>query len=278
MKIIMKGITFSYSSSLVLDEIYMELLPAEILCIVGPNGSGKSTLLRCIDQILKPKKGSILLDGKDINHMGKMEIARYMGYVPQSSSNAFPATVFDAVLMGRRPHLGWRSSDNDIDKVSEALKLLDIENFALRDFSEISGGERQKVLLARAIAQEADVLLLDEPTSNLDVRHQLEVMNIVEKLVKEKGISAIITIHDLNLASKYADRVIILNEGKIYGAGDPLSVLIPENITSAYGVDVIVKNEFGRPYIIPVRPSDVSDFPAAIVSQREYAATVKTGN
>jgi len=145
-----------------------------------------------------------------------MEIAKEMGYVPQTTARVFPATVFDTVLMGRRPHLGWKSSEEDIDKVLEVLELLGIMEFSMRDFNEISGGQQQKVLIARALAQEADVLLLDEPTSNLDIRHQLEVMDIMKGIVKKKGISAIVAIHDLNLASRYTDRLLMMNGGRIF--------------------------------------------------------------
>ena len=224
-----------------------------MLSVVGPNGAGKSTLLRCIDRILKPQRGDILLDGRDIKEMHLMELARRMGYIPQSSAQVFPATVFDTVLMGRRPHLGWRSSEQDVEKVLDILKLLGIVKFAMRDFDELSGGQQQKVLIARALAQEPDILLLDEPTSNLDIRHQLEVMEIIKKLVVEKGISAIMAVHDLNLASRFADKVIMMNGGSIVSAGDPPSVLSPKNIASVYGVEVEVVNRKGAPFIVPIR-------------------------
>ena len=254
MKLKVKNVEFSYASTPILENVCMELAPSEILGIVGPNGAGKSTLLRCIDRILKPQRGSILLDGQEIKEMSRMEIARRMGYVPQTSQRVFPATVFDTVLMGRRPHLGWRSNEQDVEKVLEILKLLEIVEFALRDFNEISGGQQQKVLIARALAQEADVLLLDEPTSNLDIKHQLEAMDIIKKLVKEKGISAIMAIHDLNLGSRYSDEIVMLNGGSIFDAGNPSSVLTPENIKQVYGVEAVVRNESGRPYIVPIRP------------------------
>lgn len=254
MNLKIKDMSFSYASSPILKDICMELAEGEILGIMGPNGSGKSTLIRCIDRILKPQKGSILLDEREIRDMSRVEIAKRLGYVPQSSSHAFPVTVFDTVLMGRRPHLGWRSNERDIEKVVEALKLLGIEDFALREFNEISGGEQQRVLLARALAQEADVLLLDEPTSNLDVRHQLEVMEIIKNLVIKKELSAIMAIHDLNLASRYADRVVMLNRGRIFAAGDPISVFTPQNIAHVYGVESLVKNDNGELYIVPIRP------------------------
>ncbi|NQE05268.1 Cobalamin import ATP-binding protein BtuD, partial [ANME-1 cluster archaeon GoMg1] len=157
-------------------------------------------------------------------------------------------------LMGRRPHLGWRSSEKDTEKVLEMLQMLNTEEFAMRDINELSGGQQQKVFIARALTQEPDVLLLDEPTSNLDIRHQLEVMDIIKNIVRERGISAIMAIHDLNLASRYADRIIMMNSGKIFSTGDPVSVLTPDNIKHVYGVEVKVNNHDERPYIVPIRP------------------------
>ncbi len=254
MKLKVKNIEFGYNSTPVLEDVSMELDRSEIVGIVGPNGAGKSTLIRCIDRILTPGGGSILLDGTDISKMTRMEIAKEMGYVPQTTTRVFPATVFDTVLMGRRPHLGWKSSEEDVDKVIEVLELLGIMEFAMRDFNEISGGQQQKVLIARALAQEADILLLDEPTSNLDIRHQLEVMDIMKGIVQNKGISAIVAIHDLNLASRYTDRLLMLNGGRIFAAGAPESVLTVENIRRAYGVEARVLSDGERPYIIPIRP------------------------
>lgn len=254
MKLKVKNVEFSYNSTPVLENISMDLERSEVIGIVGPNGAGKSTLIRCIDRILTPRGGIILLDENDISKMTRMEIAKEMGYVPQTTARVFPATVFDTVLMGRRPHLGWKSSEEDIDKVLEVLELLGIMEFSMRDFNEISGGQQQKVLIARALAQEADVLLLDEPTSNLDIRHQLEVMDIMKGIVKKKGISAIVAIHDLNLASRYTDRLLMMNGGRIFASGNPESVLTVENIRRAYGVEALVKSDGKRPYIIPVRP------------------------
>ncbi len=253
-KLKIKDVGFSYASVPVLNGICIELTASEMLGIVGPNGAGKSTLIRCIDRILKPQRGSILLDGQDIKEMHLMELARKIGYIPQSTSQIFPATVFDTVLMGRRPHLGWRSSEKDTEMVLEMLQMLNIEEFAMRDINELSGGQQQKVFIARALTQEPAVLLLDEPTSNLDIRHQLEVMDIIKNIVREKGIAAIMAIHDLNLASRYADRIVMMNGGEIFDAGDAASVLTPENIKHVYDVEVEVPNHGGRPYIVPIRP------------------------
>ena len=254
MKLKVRDVEFGYTSVPILKDVCIELAESEVLGVVGPNGAGKSTLIRCIDRILKPQRGSILLDGRDINEMRLMELAKRMGYVPQSTSQIFPATVFDTVLMGRRPYLGWRSSEKDEEKVLDVLQMLNIENLAMRDINELSGGQQQKVFIARALVQEPDVLLLDEPTSNLDIRHQLEVMEIITSIVREKKISAIMAIHDLNLASRYADRIVMLNGGTIIDAGNPSSVLTPENIKQVYGVEAVVRNESERPFIVPIRP------------------------
>jgi iron complex transport system ATP-binding protein len=254
MKLKVKDVEFSYGSVHVLKDVSIELAASEMLGVVGPNGAGKSTLLRCIDRILSPQKGCILLDERDIKKMSRMELAKKIGYIPQSASQVFPATVFDTVLMGRRPHLGWRSSEEDTEMVLETLQMLNIEDLAMRDINELSGGQQQKVFIARALTQEPDVLLLDEPTSNLDIRHQLEVMDIIKNIVREKQISAIMAIHDLNLAARYTDRIIMMNGGTIFAAGEPFSVLTTKNIKQAYGVEVEVNDHGGRPYIVPIRP------------------------
>jgi len=248
-----KDMEFNYASVPVLKKICIELAASEMLSVVGPNGAGKSTLLRCIDRILSPQKGCILLDGQDIKKMSRMELAQKMGYIPQSTTQVFPATVFDIVLLGRRPHVGWRSSEEDTEKVLETLQMLNIEDLSMRDINELSGGQQQKVFIACALTQEPDVLLLDEPTSNLDIRHQLEVMDIIKNIVIEKQISAMMAIHDLNLAARYADRIIMMNSGKIFSAGDPVSVLTPENIKHVYGVESEVIDKRGRPHIVPIR-------------------------
>lgn len=255
MRLRVKDVEFSYRSVRVLNGVSMELAESEMLGIVGPNGTGKSTLIRCLNRILSPQKGTVLLDVWDIKKMSLMELARKIGYIPQTTSQVFPATVFDTILMGRRPHVGWRSSEKDTEKVLEMLRLLNIEEFAMRDINELSGGQQQKVFIARALTQEPDILLLDEPTSNLDIRHQLEVMDIIKNIIRKKGISAIMAIHDLNLAARYSDRVLMMNSGKIFAAGNPSSVLTPANIRDVYGVEADVTNnsDNGRPYIVPIR-------------------------
>ena len=255
MKLILKDLEFGYSSRPILKKISMELRPSEMLGVIGPNGSGKSTLIQCIDGLLKPKNGSILLDGTDIKGISRREMAKKVGYVPQTSSRSFfPSTVLDTVLMGRRPHLGWRSTGTDVKKAIKVLRLMGIEDLAMNDINQLSGGQQQKVLIARALAQEPSVLLLDEPTSNLDIKHQLEVVEIIREMVMERDISAIMAVHDLNLASKYTDRIIMMKEGNIVDQGTPSEVLTPENIRSVYGVVAeVINNNGGKPHIIPVK-------------------------
>jgi iron complex transport system ATP-binding protein len=250
--ITIKNLTFSYNSHKILDDLNIVIEKSEILSLVGPNGSGKTTLIKCIDRILKPK-GSILLDGQDIVRMSRQDVARQIGYVPQSSSTPLATTVFDTVLMGRMPHIGWRVADADLEKVADVLERLHLEDLAMRDFSQLSGGQKQKVLIARALAQDPAMLLLDEPTSNLDMKHQLEVMETVSSLVKEKKISAVMAIHDLNLASRFSDKLVMLKNGKVYAAGESKSLLNECNIGKVYGIEAMVLNALGRPYIVPIR-------------------------
>jgi len=248
-----KDIIFGYDSNPILENVNFEIAPSRLVPIVGPNGSGKSTLIKCIDRIVSPQGGSILIDRKDVTKMSRMDVARYLSYVPQSSVRIFPTNVFDTILMGRRPHIGWLGSEGDEEKVWDVLRLLNIERLAMSNFNELSGGQQQKVLIARALVQEAEVMLLDEPTSNLDIWHQLDVMNIIRDVVKKREITAIMALHDLNLASTYSDRIIMMKRGRIVAAGDPTSVITAENIASVYRVEAAVRNLSDRPMIMPLR-------------------------
>ncbi|HPS91317.1 MAG TPA: ABC transporter ATP-binding protein [Methanothrix sp.] len=256
-KITIKDLTFSYSSNKILDDLNLVIEESEILSLVGPNGSGKTTLIKCIDRILKPK-GSILLDSQKLEEMTSVGIARVFGYVPQSSSTPLNTTVFDTVLMGRRPHISWRVSDADLDKVADTLELLHLEKFSMRDFSQLSGGQKQKVLIARALCQEPEVLLLDEPTSNLDMKHQLDVMETISSLVKEKRISAVMAIHDLNLAARFSDKLAMLMSGKVYAVGSPNALITESNISYVYGIEAQVMRDLDRPYVVPIRSMNAS--------------------
>ncbi len=253
MKLEIKGACFSYGSRPVLENVTMSIGEGEVVSIVGPNGSGKSTLLKCINRILKPE-GTILVDGADLARVKSRDLAKLLGYVPQSISHSFPATVFDTVLLGRKPYVDWSISSKDIEIVSNIISLMGLKNIALRQSDELSGGERQKVFMARALAQEPEVILLDEPTSNLDMRHQLEVLNIVKSLTKKKKMASVMAIHDLNLAAQFSDRLIFLEGGKIYNAGTPAEVITVENIRKIYGVEVDIINNSRHLHIVPVVP------------------------
>lgn len=248
------GLDFRYKNINALKDVGIELNKGEILSIVGPNGAGKTTLLKCIVQIVKPDKGTILIDGKDASRMKRLNLAKCISYVPQASQSKFPMNVFDAVLMGRRPYIVWKPSKKDLEAVADVLRSMDLEEFALRDFDQLSGGQKQKVLLARAVAQNTNYLLLDEPTSNLDLRHQMEVMEMISSMVKKNGMAAILAMHDLNLASRFSDTMVMLNAGKIFCTGEPHDVMTVENIRSVYGVETTVNQNDGNPYILPMRP------------------------
>lgn len=254
MKLDIKGVSFNYNSRPVLKDVTLGAESGKIVAIVGPNGSGKTTLLKCIDRILKPKIGTILVEGQDISKMDIKKLAKLLSYVPQSSDNVFPYTAFDVILIGRRPHLSWGVGKNDREIVSQALESMGLSQMAFRPICELSSGERQKVLIAKALAQESQVLLLDEPTSNLDLRAELEVLGLIQRAVEERRIAAMMAIHNLNLASRFSQKVILLKEGEVYAAGEPSSVLTPENIRSVYRVEASVESNKGLPHIIPLRP------------------------
>ena len=252
MKIAVKNLSFAYPDKTVLNGINVEVGHAEIMCIVGPNGCGKSTLLKCIESILNPQKGTVMLNGIDIKTMQRREIAKRLGYVPQNTGQIFSSSVFDTVLLGRAPYSSWKSSDKDIDIVIDILTLMELDDIALSEFNHLSGGQRQRVMIARALAQEPEALVFDEATSALDIAHQLEVMDILSSLVETRAISVIMVVHDLNLASRYADQVVMMKEGNIYAMGTAQEVLTRKNIASVYGVNSVVENHHGKISIVPV--------------------------
>ena len=248
-----RGIDFAYNGGpSVLKKVDLELGMGEIVTLVGPNGSGKSTLLKCLADFHTPKEGSVRLDSRDIKDFSLEEKARKLSYVPQIERISFPSTVFDTVLMGRKPYIAWKPSRKDIDIVSGLIQELGLEKLAMRDINELSGGQRQKVFLARALAQHPEVLLLDEPTSDLDLKHQLEVLNIIKEQTDE-GISALIAIHDLNMAVRYSDRIIMLKAGEVFASGG-MEIITPENIEEVYEVKVHVGDHAGWLTITPDKP------------------------
>ncbi len=248
-----KGIDFSYNGGpKVLENIGLELEAGEILALVGPNGSGKSTLLKCLADFHVPDDGFVKIDEKNITDHSLNEKARKIGYVPQIENVSFPSTVFETVLMGRKPYISWKPSKKDKKIVSSLIEKMGLSDFAMRDINELSGGQRQKVFIARALAQKPEILLLDEPTSNLDLKHQLEVLNIVKEQTN-RGISAIIAIHDLNMAIRYSDRIVMLKEGEVYDSGG-MEVVNQKNIEEVYEVKVHIGDHAGWLTVTPDEP------------------------
>lgn len=253
MKLVVDDCSFSYSSQLVLDQISMQISKGEVVSIVGPNGSGKSTLLRCICRVLQPKGGVVYLNNQDVAHLKPRELARLLGYVPQSGAEVFPLTVYEAVLLGRKPYLSWGVGPKDREIVDRILRFMKIDEFALKYINEMSGGEKQRVLIARALAQEPEVLLLDEPTSNLDIKHQLEVLGLLQKFAREGGMTVIMVLHDLNLASRFSEKLVLISEGKVFASGPPAAVLNPANISAVYGVEADVDQNGLGIQVLPLR-------------------------
>ncbi len=250
MSLELEGLGFKYGGHRVLHDISFSIDQPQLLCVLGPNGVGKSTLIHCINRILTKTEGAVRVNGKDVGDYTLKELARITGYVPYSSSDAFPMTVVDTVLLGRHPRSSWKMTDSDIREVYRILELLGIQDLSMRPFNSLSAGQHQKVMLARGLAQEPQILLLDEPTSNLDVRHQLDVARLLHDIARTHSVIIVMICHDLNIASKYADNILLMHDGTIYAAGRPKEVLTCENIRAVYGVDSIVIEDEGRPHVI----------------------------
>jgi iron complex transport system ATP-binding protein len=244
------GIEFAYRSARVLDEVNFAVAPGEFLAVLGNNGAGKSTLLKCLNRILSPQSGTVVIDGADVRHLDRLGVARKMGYVPQRP-DASQMTVFDAVLLGRKPHITWDATSNDLDIAHRMIARLGLEHLALRPLHELSGGELQKTVIARALAQEPRVILLDEPTSSLDLRNQLDVLDTVRRVTADEGVSVISVMHDLNLALRFASSFLFLSKGAVFAAGGP-EVITAENVEHVYDVRVRVPVFNGMPVVVPV--------------------------
>lgn len=236
-------LTCAYGEKKVLRRINFSVDNNEFLGIIGPNASGKTTLLRTIDRVMNPEKGTVFLDGEDMNVMEKGEIAKKMGVVPQEFSTNYSLTSLEIVMMGRTPHLGplEMEDEEDMKVVKDAMQRTDTWKLAHRPFSELSGGEKQRVIIAKALAQEPSLLLLDEPINHLDINNQLEVLDLVRSLTHREGKSIIATFHDLNIAARYCDSLILLHDKEIYAQGTPDEVLTEENIKEIYGADASVR-------------------------------------
>jgi iron complex transport system ATP-binding protein len=233
--------------------VSLSLAAGEFVALAGPNGAGKSTLLRALSRVLRPRGGAVLLDGGDLYALAARQSARAIAVVPQETSIDFDFTCEEVVLMGRAPHLGRFESEGERDRavVREAMERTGTWDLRRRSIRELSGGERQRVVLARAFAQEPRVLLLDEPTAHLDLAYQVQVLRSVRALRREKGTAILAAMHDLNLASACADRIVLLSKGRVVASGRPEEVLVPDVVREVFGGDVTVRPhpETGRPSV-----------------------------
>jgi len=248
---------FAYGETPVLNGVSTEVQFGDFVALVGPNGAGKSTLLKILAGLNRSYKGSVLFDGQPLMKMASSGLARRVAFVPQETHVAFPFTVSQMVLMGRAPHrsAGLLDSGIDLDRAEGVMRLTETLNLAKKPFTHLSGGERQRVVLASALAQDPEVLLLDEPTVYLDLKHQIHFYDIVERLSIEQGMTIISVTHDVNLAARYARRMMTMRDGLIAADGAPESVLTPEHLHEIFEVTVAVhKRSDGRgSYIIPAQ-------------------------
>ena len=232
-----QGLSYQVEAQTLLDSVNLHADSGQLVGLIGPNGAGKSTLLRAISGILRRQEGAVRLDGTDLQSISSKEVAARLALVPQIAPYTHGFTALELVLMGRYPHLGrFQIEGAEDDGIArDAMRLTEIEQFADRTLDTLSGGERQRVFVSRALAQQPRVLLLDEPTSNLDIFHQIKVLDLVRQLVDD-GLTAVAAIHDLNMAGRYCDRLVLLSAGRVLADGPPEAVLSPEVIESAFGV------------------------------------------
>ena len=251
-----QNISSGYDNNLILHEIDFEVEPGQFLGIIGPNGCGKSTLLRAMTRVLTLVQGKVLFRGRDIEEIPLNHLARVCAFVPQETLINFSFSCLEIVLMGRLPYLNRFQSETsrDFEIARESLKLTDSLHLISRDINELSAGERQRVLIARALAQEPEVLYLDEPTSHLDIGHQTEVFDLLKSLNKDRGLTVVCVLHDLNIAADYCDRMIVIKEGRIKAKGAPEEILDYQLIEQVYNTVVVLEKNpvSGRPHLIPV--------------------------
>lgn len=250
-----EGLTLAYGDRTIVDDLDITFPAGRITAIVGANGCGKSTLLRALARLLPPKAGRVVLDGKALHERPSKEVARILGLLPQSPIAPEGIAVADLVGRGRHPHQRAlaRWSARDYEVVAEALAATGISDLADRSIDELSGGQRQRVWIAMALAQETDILLLDEPTTFLDVAHQVEVLDLLTDLNRDRGTTTVMVLHDMNMAARYADHLIALREGHVIAAGDPTAVMTSELIHEVFGLDALVVPDpvSGTPLVLP---------------------------
>ncbi|MBN2178212.1 MAG: ABC transporter ATP-binding protein [Deltaproteobacteria bacterium] len=262
----LKKIGFRYDETRVLGDISFEVQKGEFFGIIGPNGSGKTTLLRIIDKILVPCEGSVKIGETDLYKIKRNDLAKIVGVVSQDFPPLFPFTAHEIVMMGRSPHLGKLKFEGkgDLDIVKRAMEMTDIFPLAGRPFGELSGGEMQRVLIARALAQRPEIILLDESTAHLDIKHQIDFLNLMRNLNREEGLTVIAVTHDINLSSLYCDRILLLSRGTVHSMGTPGEVIRESSIEEVYETKVLVdknpKNGVPRVTLLASESRDYSRF------------------
>ena len=247
----MEGVDLGYGARTILSDISLKINSGQIVGIIGPNGSGKSTILKALCGLLRPNAGRVSLDGSDLAHISRESVARQIGVVPQAPLLPESFTVLETVLMGRYPHLGLLHSESkkDLDIACRAMERTNVQSLAHRRVGQISGGERQRVLIARVLAQEPHFLILDEPTTHLDIQHQLEIMELVRSLA-DSGLGVVEAVHDVSLAGRFCDRLILLKEGHIFKEGTPQAVVTPDNIEQVFGVMAMVYGDLASGLLV----------------------------
>jgi len=238
-KIEMQNVRLGYGRKVVLQDLTFQVRPGEMVGLIGPNGCGKSTIIRALSRIISPHSGKILLDGKDVTKIPRRDLARLLGVVPQMPLLPSAFTAFEIVLMGRNPHLGLFQYEGpkELAIAWQAMEKTGTQSLAERRVSELSGGEIQGLLIARVLAQETKAILLDEPTANLDIGRQVEILDLIKNLCRENNLVVLAALHDLNLASQYCDRLVLLNDGQIHAEGTPREVITARNIEDVYGAE-----------------------------------------
>jgi len=245
-----------YGDRMVVDGLDLDIVGGTVTCVIGPNGCGKSTLLRALGRLLPSRGGSVLLDGKRIDRIPTREVAKVLGMLPQAPQAPEGLTVADLVARGRQPHQAWyrQWSSDDEAAVAEALALTNMDELADRTVDELSGGQRQRAWISMALAQGTDLLLLDEPTTYLDLAHQIDVLDLVQRLHDEMGRTVVMVLHDLNLAARYAEHLVAMKAGRIVVQGTPTEVLTEEMLLEVFGLDarVVADPVSGTPLVVPI--------------------------
>ena len=267
-KLEMQNVTLAYGPKVVVRDLNFQMRPGEMVGLVGPNGCGKSTIIKALSRVIPPHSGRILLNGKDISRISRKDLACMLGVVPQMSLLPSVFTAFEIVLMGRNPHLGLFQYEGPRDMAItwQAMERASTQHLAHRRINELSGGEIQGIVIARVLAQETEAILLDEPTANLDIGRQIEILDLIKGLCRENNMTVVAALHDLNLASQYCDQLMLINNGRIHAEGTPAMVINPENIEEVYGGGSYVHTHplSGLPAVLPhagnsqhAKPQDV---------------------